>query len=156
MAVQGYLSSSKTANSQDRNMLLNYYRSLGQHNSNLCLWSTKQFTKQGHLQWATRRVPPEGQRGTSTFLLHCFGEGSRSCSTFSFPLKITFLFDFKSIMLPNIQECRCLTSAPGRGVFKQINLCGPALPSSALGQERRAEEGRLGKGKAMERFFSEL
>lgn len=53
----------------------------------------------------------------------------------------------ESIMLPNIQECRCPTSAPGRGVLKQIHFSGPAPPSSSFGQERRAEEWGPGKGK---------
>lgn len=140
-------SSNGTATSQDRNMLLNWYRSLEQHRGNPCLWSSKQLTKRSHSQWAAWRVPPEVRRGASTLILHCFGGGSPLCSTFSFPPKITFLFHVKSVILPNIQECRCQCSAPGRGVVEQVHLRGPAPPSRSFGQERRAEEKGLGQGK---------
>lgn len=133
MAIQGSLSSSKTATSQDRNMLLNSYRSQDQQSSNLCLWSAKQSTKQGHSWWATWRVLPEVQWQAHTLILCCSREGSPSCSTLSFSLKITFLFYVKSRMLPN--QCS------RQGSLQANSSLWPVLASSSFGQERRAEEG---------------
>jgi len=52
-------------------------------------------------------------------------------------------------MLPNIQECRCPTSAPVRGVFRQIHFSGqPYLLSLLAVREELRDAGaweRLGR-----------